>query len=84
MDLFGLPALNVRQVYTLDDIRSQELVTFIESVRGVHGVYQTVMILPSGDTREQLFFSKLVEDRTAVPLTYQDFYQRVMQPIINS
>jgi len=59
------------------ELRDENVIEFINNLRGSCGVYQSLSIILNGDNREQSFFSKLVEDRTLLPISYQEFYQKV-------
>ena len=63
VSFFGVRALEPRKVYNVQDITSEDLAGFIASIRGVAGVYQTLLVIPSGDMRESYFHSLLVEDK---------------------
>jgi hypothetical protein len=52
--LFGNSKANSHFVYTHGHLKDDEVLEFIERYRGSCGVYQNLMVMMSGDTREQL------------------------------
>lgn len=80
--LFDNSKANTHYVYTHGHIKDNEVLEFVEKFRGSCGIYQNLMVMMSGDTREQLywpfrFFGKLVEDVTMVKTTYEEFYRKL-------
>ncbi|CAG9317991.1 unnamed protein product [Blepharisma stoltei] len=76
-DLVGMEKFDLSKMYQELELKDENLMEFINSQRGSCGVYQSLTIILNGDSREQSFFSKLVEDRTLLPISYQEFYQKV-------